>query len=309
MDTLSRTRIVSVQAEATASRGRVGTYAELLKPRLSGLVVVTSGMGYLLASGAVVDWMALLALVTGTFLLSGGACAMNMWIEAEQDARMHRTRSRPIPSGRLGGRAVALFALAVSVAGFALLLRRSGPATATLGVLSWAVYVAAYTPLKRFTTLCTPVGALVGAIPPVMGWVAATGRIDSGALVLAAILFVWQIPHFLAIAWLYREDYARSGFKMLPVVEPDGESTFRMVLLYSLALLPVTLLAAPIRPTGWLYPLGAVALGAGFILLAVRLYRSRSRSAARRLFLASLLYLPLIFCLMVFDPTGPGGVR
>ena len=289
------------RAAAPGSIWRV--YAELSKFRLTGLVVVTAGTGYLLADTGGGSALALVGVVLGTALLSGGAAALNQLFEIAADSRMPRTEHRPLPSGRIGvGHALA-FGLLTGVLGFLLLVASGGMLAAGLGALTYAVYVGVYTPLKRVTTLCTPVGAVVGAIPPVIGWAAAAGRIEAGAIVLAAILFVWQIPHFLAIAWLYRDDYAKGGFKMLPLGDPGARTTFAMVLLYSLALLPVTLVAAAVCPTGWLYPIGALLLGAGFSWLAIRLHRQRTREAARTLFLSSLLYLPLLLALLVFDPT------
>jgi len=288
----------------TDPRSRVADVVDLTKVRLSGLVVTTAGLGYLFAARGVVDPLRLLATCVGTFLLSGGACAMNHWLEADADARMERTRGRPIPAGRMSPAAVLALSVAMMAGGAVLLLAAVNALTAGLGVTAAVVYVALYTPLKRLTTLNTLAGAIVGALPPMMGWSAATGRLDAGAFVLGAILFVWQIPHFLAIAWMYREDYRRGGFRMLPVVDETGTTTARMVLLYSLALIPVSLMAFGVRPTGWLYPAGAVVLGAAFAWLSLRLHRERTRAAARRVFFASLLYLPLLFLLMAFDPTG-----
>ncbi len=276
---------------------------ELTKPRLTALVVLTAAAGFGLAGGG--GLAPLSALCLGTALLAGGAGAANQWLETAADARMRRTRGRPLPSGRLPSAAAGAFAGALAAAGLALLAAASGPLSAWLGALSFVVYVAVYTPLKKVTTLCTPVGAVVGALPPLMGWAAATGRIDGGGLVLAALLFVWQIPHFLAIAWLYREDYAAGGFRMLPLDDASGDRTSAMVLLYAGALLPVSLSAVPTMATGWLYPAGAVALGGGFLLLAWRFARERSAPAARRLFLASLVYLPLVLALLALDPTSP----
>ncbi len=279
------------------------TYVELSKLRLTGLVVVTAGTGYLLAGAGDKSGLALLAVVLGTALLSGGAAALNQVFEIAADARMPRTANRPLPAGRITAAHALAFGVFTGVAGFLLLLALGGSLAAGLGALTYVVYAFVYTPLKKVTTLCTPVGAAVGAIPPVIGWTAATGRIEAGAIVLAAILFTWQIPHFLAIAWLYRDDYALSGFKMLPLDDPGGRTTFAMVLLYSLALLPVTLVAAAVCFTGWLYPVGAILLGAGFAWLAVRLHRERTRAAARALFLSSLAYLPLLLLLLIFDST------
>jgi protoheme IX farnesyltransferase len=246
----------------------------------------------------------LAATALGTFLLAGGACGMNQWLEAGPDALMDRTKDRPIPAKRLAPGPVLAFSLALSAVGTILLFLEAGPLTGGLGIGSFAVYVLLYTPLKRVTTLNTVVGAVVGALPPMMGWAAATGSLGAGAWILGAILFVWQIPHFLAIAWMYRRDYERGGFRMLPVADPTGRTTSLMIVLYSLSLVPVSLAAAAIPPTGWLYPVAAVVLGAGFVLLAIRLYRERTVAAARRVFLASLAYLPLLFLLMAFDPTG-----
>jgi protoheme IX farnesyltransferase len=285
-------------------RSLAADFADLAKPRLSGLVVVTSGLGYLFAARGFASPLTLLATCAGTFLLSGGACAMNHWLESDVDARMHRTRERPIPAGRLAPATVLLFSLALLATGTILLYAGVNGLTTALGLLAAIVYVAIYTPLKRVTTLNTLAGAIVGALPPMMGWSAATGRIEFGAFVLGAFLFVWQIPHFLAIAWMYRDDYRRGRLRMLPVVDDDGTTTARMVFLYSLALIPVSLVATGVRPTGWLYPVGALALGLWFAWLGLRLHRERSRSAARRVFFASIIYLPLLFILMAFDPTG-----
>jgi heme o synthase len=293
-----------ILTEANERGSRLAVYSELMKLRLTGLVVVTAGVGYLAVTTASKSALAFLGTVLGTALLSGGASAMNQVLEIGPDSRMPRTRSRPLPAGRVSVRHALFFGLGIAIFGTLLLALAGGMLAAGLGALTFAIYVGVYTPLKRVTTLCTPVGAVVGAIPPVIGWVAATGRIEAGALALGTILFVWQIPHFLAIAWLYREDYAVSGFKMLPLEDPGGRATFAMVLLYSLALVPVTLVAAPVCGGGWLYALGALILGVGFLILAIRLYRERSRAAARTLFFASLIYLPLLLAMLVLDPTS-----
>lgn len=303
-------RTSSAALTGSTSRSRAADLLELMKPRLSALVVLTTAMGYLLAASGPIDGWRLVLTVAGTFLLSAGACALNHVMEIDADARMERTRDRPLPTGRMSRATAAGFSLLLLATGLGILIGGSGALTAWLGVLSALIYVLLYTPLKRVTTLNTVVGALVGALPPMMGWAAATGRLEPGAFLLGGILFVWQIPHFLAIAWMYREDYSRSGFRMLPVADANGDVTARMVVLYSLALIPVSLAAGLIGPVGWLYPLGALALGAGFVYFSVRLQRERSRAAARRVFLASLLYLPVLFLLLAFDPTtgGPGGI-
>jgi protoheme IX farnesyltransferase len=284
-------------------RSSAGVWTELAKPRLSALVVVTTAVGYLLAAGAAFDKLGFSLTVLGTGLLAAGASALNQWWEVPWDGRMLRTRDRPLPSGRIRMAAGLAFGLLLAAVGIGLLTRVNG-LTAWLGTATLAIYVLLYTPLKRRTTLCTVIGAVTGAIPPVMGWTAATGSIDAGAWVLFAILFVWQIPHFLAIAWLYREDYERGGFRMLPVVDPEGTTTFGMVVLYSMALLPVSLSATLVGLGGWLYPIGALLLGFGLLTLGVRLRRERTADAARRLFLATITYLPLLLALLVLDPTA-----
>jgi protoheme IX farnesyltransferase len=219
---------------------------------------------------------------------------------------MRRTRERPIPSRSISTRSGFAFSLAITRVGLALLAARVNALTTALAFASWSIYLFAYTPLKARTTLNTIVGAVSGAIPPMMGWAAAAGRLDPATWVLFAILFIWQIPHFLAIAWVHREDYAHGGFRMLPVVDPHGSATFRIVVVYCLGLLPVTYSAALVGLAGWFYLFGATVLGLGMLLAGVRLYRERSEQAATRLFLTSIAYLPCLFLLMFLDPTGLG---
>jgi protoheme IX farnesyltransferase len=292
-----------LEAARAAESVRWRTYAELTKPRLTSLVLITTALGYLLARTGAVDWVVLVAAVAGTALVGGGANGLNQWWEAERDARMTRTRNRPLPSGRLPARAGFAFSVTVTVLGTALLIQFVNALTAGLALASWAIYLFAYTPLKPRSTLNTLVGAVSGAVPPVMGWTAATGRLESGAWVLFAILFVWQIPHFLAIAWVHRRDYDAGGFRMLPVIDPTGRATFRIVVLYCVALLPATYSAALLGLSGWIYLAGATVLGLGLLRAGFRLYRDRSAESARRLFLASIAYLPTLFLLMLLDPT------
>jgi protoheme IX farnesyltransferase len=249
------------------------------------------------------DWGAFLAVTLGTALVGGGANGLNQWREIGPDAMMERTKGRPFPAGRIPPRAGAAFSLALSLCGLILLSAAVNPLTALLALASWSIYIFVYTPLKRRTTLNTIVGAVSGAIPPVLGWTAASDEINAGALVLFAILFLWQIPHFLSIAWIYREDYARAGFQMLPIADPEGRTTFRLALTYSFGLIPVTLSAAVVGLSGWVYSIGA-ALG-GIILLGygLRLHRLRTRQAARAFFLLTIAYLPVLLLLMLLDPT------
>ena len=289
--------------DAASARARWLPYAELTKPSLTSLVLITTGLGYLLGSRGPLDWGGLAAAIVGTALVGGGANGLNQWWETERDARMVRTRSRPFPTRRISVRGGIAFSVAITVAGVVLLAWRTNPLTAALAFLSWAVYLFVYTPLKPRTTLNTLVGAISGAIPPMLGWTAAAGRLEPGAWVLFAILFVWQIPHFLAIAWLYRADYEAGGFRMLPVVDPEGRATFRVAVFYCVGLLPVTWSASLVGISGWIYLLGATLLGIGMLRHGLRLYREGTAEAARGLFLTSIAYLPTLFLVMLLDPT------
>ncbi len=280
---------------------------ELTKPRLLSLVLVTTFLGYFLAGGTFAEWPRVVALMLGTALIGGGANGVNQVLEAERDARMRRTRDRPVPSGRLSRRTALVFSSAASAFGASLLFAAVNAVTGTLAVASWIVYIAAYTPLKPRTPLNTIVGAVSGAIPPAMGWTAAAGRVEAGAAILFAILFIWQIPHFLSIAWIHRRDYADGGFRMLPVLDPDGRATFRVVTTYSLGLLPVGWAAAIAGSVGWLYLVGSTLLGLGMVATALRLHRTHSVESARAVFLTSLAYLPGLFLLMLLDPTRMPG--
>ncbi len=299
-------------ARAVAGRGAV--YLELSKARLSSLVLMTTAAGYYLARG--VDspsaapaagegieagfWRAAAALA-GVALVVSGANAFNEWVEWRRDARMRRTCRRPLPTRRVSPREAAAFATLATLAGLALLAAGVNRLTAALALAASLIYVLVYTPLKTRSALCTLAGAIPGALPPLLGWTAATGRVEPGALALFAILFAWQIPHFLALAWLYREDYERGGFRMLPVVDPGGGMTSRLALLWTLALLPLTLSLAAMGHAGYYYAAGAALLGGAFLAAGWRLYRSRTAVEARRLFLASVIYLPLLLALMVAD--------
>ena len=287
-------------ALAVAASSRAADFAELAKPRITSLVLVTAAVGFAVGGRGSFDSLAFLVFLAGTAFLCGGASALNHYFERETDALMERTRRRPIPAGRLRPEEALLFGLGLSAAGL-VLLAFVNPLTLALGAASLLSYVLAYTPLKRVTSLCTVVGAVPGALPPLMGWAAARGSLGAAGWGLFAILFLWQLPHFLAIGWLYREDYARGGFPMLAVTDKDGASTGRQAVLYATALLPVTLAAGLLASAGAGYLWGALVLGAGFLACAAAFAWKRSVGAARRLFLASVLYLPLLLGLMVFD--------
>lgn len=276
-------------------------YMQLSKARLNALVLATTAVGYLLASGGPVRWGGLALTLLGTGLAAIGAAALNQVLEAERDGRMERTRGRPLASGQISKMHGTIFALACIGAGLAILVDWVDPIAAGLGMLNVLVYAAIYTPLKPVTSLNTIVGAVCGALPPMMGWAAASGELSIGAWLLGAILFVWQIPHFLALAWLYRADYARGGFRMLPVIDPTGRLTCLMIVLYSLALLPLGIAVSAAGVAGWVFAAGSVALGSGLLLLGVKLSREKTRENARRVFLASVTYLPLLLSLMVAD--------
>ncbi len=284
-------------------RGRPQDYLELTKPRLTALALLAAGVGFLMGTSGPVNVMRLVTLLIGSALVGGGANALNQWMERDADALMRRTQSRPLPTGRLGPAQALLFGLALVAGGIVALALWVNGLAAALAALTVCLYVGVYTPMKRVTSLCTLLGAIPGAMPPLMGWAAARASLSLEAWVLFALLFVWQLPHFLAIALAHREEYARAGFRMLPVVDPDGASTARQILLYGLALLPISLLPTLLGVTGAWYFLGAAILGVWFIGMAISAVRVRSTAIAHRLFLASIGYLPALLTLMVIDKT------
>jgi protoheme IX farnesyltransferase len=289
-----------------ARRGRVADYLALAKYRLSGLVLVTTAVGYVVAAGGAMNWVRFTWTLLGTALAAGGANAWNQVFEVQRDARMRRTCDRPLPAKRLGAGEAAALAFGASVAGPLTLWWFVNEITALLGVLCIIVYVLAYTPLKTRSNLCTLVGAVCGAIPPMMGWSGATGELGAGAWLLGAVLFVWQIPHSLALAWLYRDDYRRGGFRILPVLDATGDATVSVILLYTFALVPLTLAATLFGLAGGVHALGAVLLGVGMIAPGCALYRRRTELNARRVFLASVIYLPLWLSLLLLDQPWGG---
>jgi heme o synthase len=297
-----RTSAVSVAERSPLSvRERVAAYAELTKPRITFLIVLTSAAGFALASPASIDYLALLRSLLGIALLSSGIATLNQYAERELDGLMRRTASRPLPSGKLGPWEALAFGAAITIVAELYLLILVNPLSALLGLTVIAGYLFAYTPLKTRTSLSTLVGAFPGAVPPLIGWTAARGSLSLEGWILFAILFLWQFPHFLAIAWMYREDYSRAGILMLPVVEPDGRVTAQQIVVYTLMLLPVSLLPTVMGMSGKVYFVGAIVLGLLFLYSSLRAAFSMSRQQARRLLLASVLYLPLLFILMVLN--------
>jgi protoheme IX farnesyltransferase len=289
---------------ASALRGWLGVFAELFKARLTFLVLVTTLVGfYMGAHGETAGWLMLHTLL-GTALVAAGASALNQWWERDYDACMRRTRSRPLPAGLLQASTVLAIGISCAAAGLVYLAIAVNPATCGLGAASLLSYILLYTPLKRKTWLNTAVGAIPGGLPPLMGWTAAHGRLSAEGWTLFGILALWQLPHFMAIAWIYRDEYARAGFKMLPVIDPSGARTSRHALIQTLLLLPLSLCPYFLGMTGPLYLYGALVLGAAFVWHATRFWREATVTRARQLFLISILYLPVLLVLMAVARRG-----
>ncbi len=282
-------------------RRRTLDYIELTKPRVVVMILVTTLVGFYLGSQGVPDYLCLVYTLIGTALAAGGTLALNQLIEREADAKMHRTRLRPLPDGRIQPLDALVFGALLTLGGLVYLTLTVNPLSALVTAAIVVSYLFAYTPLKKKTSLCSIVGAIPGALPPVIGWTAARETLNLEAWVLFTIMFLWQMPHSLAIGWLYRDDYARAGFRLLPVVDPDGKSTGRQIVSYCLALLAVGLLPTLIGFTGTTYFFCALALGSIFLWYGVILALSCSQAAARRLLFASLVYLPVLLAVMAFD--------
>lgn len=289
------------QLERLSTRDRVAAYVELTKPRITFLIVLTAAAGFALASPGRVDYPAMLTAMVGIALLSSGIATLNQYMEKDLDGLMRRTANRPLPSGKLFPWEALAFGVGLTVLAEIYLAVLINPLSAVLGLTVISGYLFGYTPLKTRTSLSTFVGAFPGAVPPLIGWASAGGSIGVEAWVLFAILFLWQFPHFLAIAWMYREDYTRAGILMLPVVEPDGRVTGQQIVLFTVMLLPVSLLPTLLGTAGKIYFVGAIIFGLAFLFFSVRAAFSKSRQAARHLLLASVIYLPLLFILMVLD--------
>ena len=282
-------------------------YIALTKPRITWLILMSTGVGYFFgAQKGSLGWtgwhfVTLIHTIIGTGLIASGTAALNQWYEREADAKMRRTQARPLPAGRLDARNALVFAIAISAAGFGELWFGANPLAAMLGLITLLTYLFVYTPLKQRSPHSTTIGAIPGAMPPLIGFAAANGALTWDAWVLFAILFLWQFPHFYAIAWMYKDDYARAGIRMLPVVEPDGKSTAGRILMYSIALIPISLMPKFFAMAGNIYLYGAIALGLAFLYYGLRIRWDRTRQQARRVLLASVVYLPVLFSLMLFD--------
>jgi len=275
---------------------------EMTKPGITLMVTLTAGLGFLLAEqSSTFSFLLLVHTLLGTALVSAGASVLNHVLERDTDALMHRTANRPLPAGRMNPDAALLFGVVVGVLGLVELALGTNLLTALLGAAALSGYVFVYTPLKRISSFATVIGAIPGAIPPMMGWAAVRNELDLAAWVLFGILFFWQLPHFLAIAWLCREDYARGGFPMLPVLDPEGIRTGRQAILYGAALVPVSLLPSLLGLMGAVYFFGALAFGLAYLGFSFGFAAARSNPGARRLMLASLLYFPSLLLVMLVD--------
>jgi protoheme IX farnesyltransferase len=293
----------SASVPLTSSRraSAFADYVALTKPRLNLLVVATSAAGYYLGAADGPALIAMAQAVAGTALVAAGAAVLNQVYERETDAKMSRTRLRPLPDGRVSPHDARLFGLALAAGGTAILALAANLVAMALAIATLVSYLLVYTPMKRRSAASTLVGAVPGALPPLIGWAASRGTVSGGGWVLFAIVFLWQIPHFMAIAWLYRDDYRKAGFPMLPVIEPAGRRAGRQALWYAAALIPVSLLPTPLGVSGLAYFAVALALGVALLGLSIRFARVRSDASARALFYGSIIYLPLIWAVMMLD--------
>jgi protoheme IX farnesyltransferase len=279
-------------------------YIALTKPRVTWLILVSTAIGFYFGAKFGWSWWSLFHTISGTNLIASGTAALNQWFERDADAKMRRTAMRPLPAGRLSVRKALVFSIFLSVAGFVELAWGANLLTGLLGLFTLLTYLFVYTPLKQRSPHSTTVGAIPGAMPPLIGFAGAAGMLTAEAWILGAILFIWQFPHFYAIAWMYREDYERAGIRMLPVVEPDGESTARRMVFCSLALVPISLLPKLWMMVGNLYVAGAVLAGAMFVYYSWKVLNDRTRVRARGVLLASVVYLPILYGLMLLDRAG-----
>jgi protoheme IX farnesyltransferase len=276
-------------------------FLTLTKPDVSFLVVMTTAAGYALGTAGPLDWLRMTQTVIGTTFIAAGASTLNQYLERDSDAQMRRTAARPLPSGVLAPREALWFGVGLAVTGLIQLLLTTNLLAALLAAATCAMYLGLYTPLKTRTTLSTLVGAFPGAVPPLIGWAAARGSLAPGAWVLFAVLFLWQFPHFHAIAWMYREDYGRAGIRMLPVVDPEGRATFTQILVCAAALIPVSLLAAVTGIAGVPYFFGALVLGMMLVEVCLWAAAQKTNMRAKWLMHATVLHLPLLLALMMLD--------
>lgn len=289
------------RAKAIGFRDRLSAFVELTKPRIAFMLVLSSAAGFYLGSRSPIDLALFFNAMVGIALLAFGVATLNQYIERKTDALMNRTANRPIPTGRISPAEALAFGLAQSIVSLVYLYVLVNPLTAYLGVVVIVGYVLLYTPLKTRTSVSTAIGAVPGAMPPLMGWTAAANEVTIGGWALFAMLFLWQFPHFFAIAWMYRDDYAKAGIKMLPVLDPDGRITARQIILFSVMLAPVSLAPFFLGFAGPFFLAGAVLLALWFLVESYRTARARTPLKARRLLLCTVLYLPLLLGLAVLD--------
>jgi protoheme IX farnesyltransferase len=293
----------SEAAVMPVSHARSMDFVSLAKPRLNLLVVASTLVGYAMADGEALGVVRVAGLLLGTGLVAGGASAFNQVLERDLDALMRRTRMRPLPDERLQPAEGVLFGSAITLAGLLMIVASANLLAAAVALATLLTYLVVYTPLKRRSSFGTVIGAIPGALPPIIGWAAGDGALPLQAWTLFGIMFLWQLPHFLAIAWMYREDYARAGFPMLPVLEPDGRSTGRQSVVYAAALVPLSLAPTLMRMAGEVYFAGALVLGLAFLGLTLQFARTRAVRDARRVFFGSITYLPLLWILMIANKT------
>lgn len=286
---------------AAPAKGWLAVYADLVKARLTLLVLLTTLVGFYVGWTGTMNYALMFHALLGTALVASGAAALNQLLERDYDARMRRTAGRPLPSGRLQPVTVMLFGGVCSLVGLIYLAWLTNPLTSVLGAISLVSYVFIYTPLKRLTWLNTAVGAIPGALPPLMGWAAARGELSGGGWALFAILAFWQMPHFFAIAWIYRDEYAKAGFQMLPAVDPDGTRTAQQSVSHTLGLLPISFCPFLFELAGPVYLAAALLLGGAYFVCALQFARRLDLPSARRLFFASIIYLPLLLIALVVD--------
>jgi heme o synthase len=280
---------------------KLGAYISLTKPDVSFLVLMTTGAGFYMGARGPIDWLHMLHVVFGTMMIAAGTAALNHYIERESDRYMRRTASRPLPTGQLTPAEALRFGVVLCIAGAIDLYFVAGYLACLLGVITSVSYLLAYTPLKKRTVWATFIGAIPGAIPPMIGWAAATGKLDAGAWLLFAILFFWQFPHFHAISWMYREDYARAGILMLPVVDKDGTRTFRQIVLYAATLVAVSLLPAVMGFAGVLYFFGALVTCTALVQVCLWAAHAKTNSRAKWLLHVTVMHIPILLGLMMYD--------
>jgi protoheme IX farnesyltransferase len=295
------TNIDAVVVNGASALRRIADYFELAKPRVVFMVLITAFVGFYIGSAEIPNYLRLLQMLFGTALTAGGTLALNQYLERDTDALMERTRHRPLPDGRVQPREALWFGIALALAGLVYLALAVNSLSALVTAFITVSYLVLYTPMKPRSSLCMLIGAVPGALPPVIGWVAARGDFEITAWVLFAIMFLWQVPHTLAIARLYCHDYAKAGIQFLPVIEPDGESTNRQIVSHSAALLAVSLLPTLLGVAGRIYFVVAFILGVCFLVYGVRLVLKSTLKRARQLLFASLIYLPVLLLIMALD--------